>query len=146
MVAGLPDPGDGATFERCKLDPGERERHAWAVSRHTDLLALGRQDAVIGGRQRRAVDGAVLGPEALALRFFGDGDRLLVVNLGRDLELTPAPEPLLAPPAEGGWHMIWSSEDARYGGGGAAAAGAGDGTLRGGGHGAVGAAAPPRGA
>ena len=34
------------------------------------------------------------------LRFFGDGgdDRLLLVNLGRDLHLDPAPEPLLAPP------------------------------------------------
>ncbi len=144
MVAGLPDPGDGATFERCKLGPGERERHAWAVSLHTDLLALRRQDAVIGGRQRRALDGAVLGPEALALRFFGDGDRLLVVNLGRDLELTPAPEPLLAPPAEGGWHMIWSSEDARYGGCGAPSPEAEDGTWRVAGHAAFVLASHPR--
>jgi maltooligosyltrehalose trehalohydrolase len=64
------------------------------------------------------VDGAVLGAEAFALRFFGvDGDdRLLAVNLGADLELNPAPEPLLAPPAESLWSILWSSEDVRYGG------------------------------
>ena len=42
----------------------------------------------------------VRGPEAFVLRFFSgaDGDRLLVVNYGRDLRLDVAPEPLLAPP------------------------------------------------
>ena len=45
-------------------------------------------------------------------------DRLLVVNLGRDLPLTPAPEPLLAPPAGRRWQLQWSSEDPRYGGSG----------------------------
>jgi maltooligosyltrehalose trehalohydrolase len=61
----------------------------------------------------------VLGPSAFVLRFFaGDaGDRLLVVNLGRDLHLDPAPEPLLAPPAVGThWHVAWSSEHPKYGG------------------------------
>ena len=39
------------------------------------------------------MDGAVLGAEAFVLRFFGeDGDdRLLLVNLGVDLHLDPAP-------------------------------------------------------
>ena len=68
------------------------------------------------------MDGAVLAPEAFVLRFFGDGgdDRLLLVNLGRDLHLDPAPEPLLAPPANRLWDVLWSSEDPRYGGGGTA--------------------------
>jgi maltooligosyltrehalose trehalohydrolase len=54
------------------------------------------------------------------LRFFGEnaGDRLLVVNLGADLNLNPAPEPLLAPPEGYAWKTIWSSEDPRYGGSG----------------------------
>jgi maltooligosyltrehalose trehalohydrolase len=43
-------------------------------------------------------------------------DRLLVVNLGVDLVLNPAPEPLLAPPAGKEWAILWSSEDPRYGG------------------------------
>ncbi len=57
------------------------------------------------------------------LRFFvpDDGDRLLIVNLGRDLHLDPAPEPLLAPPeARLDWYPVWSSEDPKYGGHGTA--------------------------
>jgi maltooligosyltrehalose trehalohydrolase len=66
------------------------------------------------------MDGAVLGPEALVMRFFGeDGDdRLLVVNFGLDLRLDPAPEPLLAPPEALRWEIIWSSENPKYGGSG----------------------------
>ncbi len=112
----LPDPADARTFERCKLDPGERERHVEARALHRDLLALRRDDAVF--RAQRRVDGAVLAPEAFVLRFFGASgdDRLLLVNLGRDLVLKPAPEPLLAPPASRPWATLWSSEDPRYGG------------------------------
>jgi maltooligosyltrehalose trehalohydrolase len=65
------------------------------------------------------VDGAVVGAEAFVLRFFGENpgdDRLLVVNLGRDLFLEPAPEPLLAPPEGASWSVMWASEDPRYGG------------------------------
>ena len=64
------------------------------------------------------MDGAVLGAEAFVLRFFGDDgdDRLLLVNLGLDLLLTAAPEPLLAPVEDAEWKLIWSSEDPRYGG------------------------------
>ena len=45
---------------------------------------------------------------------------LVLVNLGRDLHLDPAPEPLLAPPGGKRWAVRWSSEDPRYGGGGTA--------------------------
>ncbi len=118
IQARLPDPSDPATFERCKLDLSERWRHPEAYSLHRDLLRLRREDAVFRAQRPGSVDGAVLGPEALALRFFGPGgdDRLLLVNLGRDLPLTPAPEPLLAPPSGRGWGLLWSSEDPRYGG------------------------------
>jgi maltooligosyltrehalose trehalohydrolase len=66
------------------------------------------------------MDGAVLGPDAFVLRFFGKArnDRLLIVNLGRDLDLSPAPEPLLAPPWGHDWRLLWSSEEPRYGGSG----------------------------
>ena len=43
---------------------------------------------------------------------------LLLVNLGADLNLNPAPEPLLAPPEGRLWAPLWSSEDYRYGGSG----------------------------
>jgi maltooligosyltrehalose trehalohydrolase len=60
----------------------------------------------------------LLGPAALVLRYFGSGgdDRLLIVNLGADLELGPPSEPLLAPPPEALWDVYWTSEDPRYGG------------------------------
>lgn len=118
--ARLAPPGDRATFERCRLDATERERHAEAVALHRDLLRLRREDPVFAGERRRGVDGAVLGAEAFVLRFFGDGaaDRLLLVNLGRDLVLDPAPEPLLAPAERSRWTVLWSSEDPRYGGSG----------------------------
>jgi maltooligosyltrehalose trehalohydrolase len=62
----------------------------------------------------------VLSAHAFVLRFFGTGgdDRLLLVNLGIDHHLAPAPEPLLAPPAGRLWTVRWSSEATAYGGGG----------------------------
>jgi maltooligosyltrehalose trehalohydrolase len=123
MQAGLPHPEDPRTFERSKLDLSERQRHTEIYALHRDLLRLRRQDPVLCAVQRPgSLDGAVLGPEAFVLRFFGvhGNDRLLIVNLGRDLPLVPAPEPLLAPPEEREWQTLWSSEDPRYGGGGTA--------------------------
>ncbi|MET0429899.1 MAG: DUF3459 domain-containing protein, partial [Microvirga sp.] len=65
-----------------------------------------------------ALAGAVLDRVAFVLRFSGaDGDdRLLLVNLGRDLKRPSLAEPLLAPPEGRSWTMVWSSEDIRYGG------------------------------
>ena len=112
------DPADPNTFERCKLDLSERERHAEIYALHRDLLRLRRDDPVFRRQRPRGVDGAVLGPQAFALRFLADdgADRLLVVNLGRDLRLDPSPEPLLAPPEGTMWTVLWSSEHPRYGG------------------------------
>lgn len=117
----LPDPGDAETFERCKLDFKERESHREIYALHRDLLRLRREDSVFSAQEPRTLDGAVLGRDAFVLRFFGGeetggGDRLLVVNLGSDLELNPAPEPLLAPPEGRVWQAILSSEDYAYGG------------------------------
>jgi maltooligosyltrehalose trehalohydrolase len=117
----LPDPADPATFERCKLDLAERERHAEAYALHRDLLQLRRDDAAFRVQRAGAMDGAVLAEHAFVLRYFAaEGDRLVLVNLGRDLHLAPAPEPLLAPPDGKRWRILWSSEDLRYGGTGAA--------------------------
>lgn len=114
----LPDPADPETFQRCKLDFGERERNPEMVTLHRDLLRLRREDPVFRTARRRGVDGAVLGASAFVLRFFADdgADRLLVINLGRDLLLSPAPEPLLAPPEGHRWSVRWSSNDLPYGG------------------------------
>jgi maltooligosyltrehalose trehalohydrolase len=115
------DPGDPATFERCKLDYSERETHRGIYDLHRDLLKLRRDEPAFRAQKRRGVDGAVLSSDAFVLRFFGDqgdtgDDRLLLVNLGVDLHLDPAPEPLLAPPGDCGWTTLWSSEDPKYGG------------------------------
>lgn len=105
-------------FHRCKLDFSEREKHAEAYALHQDLLRLRREDPVLSALKPGTVDGAVLSNDAFVLRFFGEAgnDRLLLVNFGVDLPLCPAPEPLLAPPANRCWRLRWSSEDPRYGG------------------------------
>ena len=112
------NPGDPATFERCKLDQFERETHREIYDLHRDLLKLRRHEPAFRAQKRRGLDGAVLSSEAFLLRFFGeDGDdRLLMVNLGIDLHLDPAPEPLLAPPEGAEWTILWSSENPKYGG------------------------------
>lgn len=120
----IPAPHELSTFERCKLDLSERERHAPCYALHRDLLRLRREDPVFLAQGGGGLDGAVLTPETFVLRFFSperDGDdRLLLVNLGRDLHLVPVPEPLLGSPEGARWEVLWSSEDPRYGGCGAA--------------------------
>jgi maltooligosyltrehalose trehalohydrolase len=118
----LPDPTAEATFRACQLDWGERDRHDGLWQLHRDLLALRRDDPVFQQQDASRVHGVPLGPRSLLLRIFGGSlgengqDRLLVVSLGGDQHLSPAPEPLLAPPEGHGWRVAWSSEDLRYGG------------------------------
>jgi maltooligosyltrehalose trehalohydrolase len=120
VLSQIPNPSELSTFEACRLDFGERERHAEIYRLHEDLLRLRRDDPGLQS-PARPLDGAVLGEHCFLLRFFAPGsDRLLVVNFGRDLHLTPAPEPLLAPPPDCRWTELWSSEDLKYGGGGTA--------------------------
>ena len=120
MESRLPDPGNPETFERSRLDLSERHRHPEAYMLHRDLLRLRRQDPALSSQRPGGVDGAVLGPDAFVVRFFAQGgdDRLLVMNLGRDLHFDPAPEPLLAPPENLRWKILWSSEAPCYGGSG----------------------------
>jgi maltooligosyltrehalose trehalohydrolase len=115
----LPPPLDAETFTRAKLDVAERERNVEALTLHRELITLRREDPVLAAG---VVDGAVLGHEVLMLRYFGgdDGDRLLILNLGCDLDLLPIPEPLMAPPPGCEWVLRWSSESVRYGGQGTA--------------------------
>ncbi|HWR51317.1 MAG TPA: malto-oligosyltrehalose trehalohydrolase [Bryobacteraceae bacterium] len=109
-----------ATFERSVLDFEDRIRNSQAYAMHRELLRIRREDATIRAQGAAGIDGAVLGPEAFLVRWFGENseDRLLVVNFGIDLHLNPAPEPLLAPPRGMRWRKLFSTEDARYGGAG----------------------------
>ncbi len=113
------DPCDPQTFQRCKLDFTERRTHAAHYALHRDLIRLRREDPVFAAQCGERVGGAIIGPEAFLLRFqASDEDRLLVVNLGRDMIGTPMAEPLVAPPPNTDWRLLWSSEDVHYGGSG----------------------------
>ncbi len=116
----LPDPSNPALFRHSKLNFSERQSHAGIYALHRDLIELRNQDPVFRAQRCRGLDGAVLGPEAFVLRFFGEkgDDRLVTVNFGLDLHLNPAPEPLLAPPESMRWKIIWSSENPKYEGSG----------------------------
>jgi maltooligosyltrehalose trehalohydrolase len=117
----LADPTARETFAASKLDWGELDSNKAAVALHKDLLTLRRQDATFSRQDASMIHGAVLGPEALLLRWLDPGgdDRLILMNLGRDLEWQPASQPLVAP-SHGEWRILWSSEDPRYGGSGTA--------------------------
>jgi maltooligosyltrehalose trehalohydrolase len=123
VEARLARPHDVETFERSKLRDDERTHNRSFIDLHRDLIALRRDDPTISQQRTDILEGAVIGEAAFVLRWLAGGkdDRLLVVNLGRDLHLDPAPEPLLAPPRDHqGWEILWSSESPRYGGSGIA--------------------------
>jgi maltooligosyltrehalose trehalohydrolase len=117
-IAPLPDPEDAGTFSACKLNWEEREQHIQMMDLHRDLIRLRREDGVFSRQDSSLIEGAVAGPEALLLRWYDDanGDRLMAINLGRDIDFFPLCEPLLAPPPERHWEILWSSEDPGYGG------------------------------
>ncbi len=112
------NPGNPAAFKDSKLDPDERKNNIQAADLYKDLIRLRREDPVFRDPRPRGLDGAVLSGSAFILRYFGsdNDDRLLIVNLAADINLDPAPEPLLAPPRHCRWNLLWSSEDPKYGG------------------------------
>ena len=109
------------TFRRCKLDWSERERNNAFFNLHRDLIKLRHEDSRLCQQSKGRIDGAVLRSESFVLRYFDEviDDRLLIVNLGGREELRSVPEPLLAPPADCTWEILWTSESQRYGGPGA---------------------------
>ena len=80
------------TFLACKLRWEERDEET--VAFHRELLRMRRDEHLIGA--------AVLRDALFVLRF---ASRLLLVNLGDDVDLVPVDEPLLA----GAWTPRWSS-------------------------------------
>jgi maltooligosyltrehalose trehalohydrolase len=112
------DPAALSTFEESKLDWNEAQTHAHALALHRDLLALRRDDPVISRQDELDTDHAVLAERSFLVRWFDEkhGDRLLIVNIDQEQCLAVVPEPLLAPPPDREWALLWSSEDVRYGG------------------------------
>lgn len=121
VTSRLAAPDAEETFRASKLDWAECDRHEHWRRLHADLIALRLGVPCFAPAAQADVDGAVLGPEAFAIRFFGgpdDDDRLLLVNLGVDLTRPSFAEPLLAPPSGFAWQLEWSSEAPEYGGNG----------------------------
>ncbi len=116
----VPDPASESTFESARLEFADGISQSPWYRLHQDLLRIRRTDALIRRQDRQTIDGAVLGRDCFVLRWFSDdrteGDRLMLVNLGVDEELTVVPEPLLAPQLGHEWQPVWSSEDPAYGG------------------------------
>ena len=114
----LPVPHRPTTFEHSKLDWSERTRNRWFINLHRDLIRLRREDSRLRQQIPGKLDGAVLGSDCFVLRFFGNDhdDRLLLVNFGLRSIISPASEPLLAPPSDREWELLWTSDSVRYGG------------------------------
>ncbi len=117
-TTGLDDPADRRTFEKSTLDFADRVRNAAVYALHRDLLRLRRETPAFSAQRRGVVDGTVLTEEAFALRYMmgGAGDRLLLINIGKDVNRASIADPLVAPPRGSDWDVEWSSEDPKYGG------------------------------
>jgi maltooligosyltrehalose trehalohydrolase len=121
MQSRLAVPDEIETFSRCKLDWNEGKKNRTISDLHGDLIKLRREDSRLRLQGEGGIDGAVLRSQSFVLRYLSkeSDDRLLIVNLGSREDLTPAPEPLLAPPPGCEWEILWTSESQRYGGPGA---------------------------
>jgi maltooligosyltrehalose trehalohydrolase len=101
------------------LNWDERDAHDTFVRLHRDLLALRRSEPAFRAQDATAIDGAVLGPEVFVLHYSTaspEDERLLLVNLGSDVDAAAFPEPLVAPPDGHTWAVAWSSAEPAYGG------------------------------
>src|SRR4029078_12307865 len=112
----LPDPALPENFERCKLDLSERDSHGEIYALHRDLLRLRRDDVVLCEHDASRMHGFAFSSDALALRFLASNGetRLVIVNLGTDLDLASVAQPLIAPPD--GWRcaILWVSAEPRH--------------------------------
>ena len=112
----IPLPNHESTFLNSKLNWKQKDRHEM-LRLHKDLIHLRKYDPVFSTLSEAKVDGAVLDENFFLVRYFSShGERLLLINLGIDLLVEPAAEPLLAPPQGHKWHIKWSSEMPQYGG------------------------------
>jgi maltooligosyltrehalose trehalohydrolase len=114
----LDPPHDRETFRKSTLDWSFRDRNAWAVDLHRDLIKLKRADPVIRNQGRDGVLTDIAGESVVLIRYPDDthGDRLIVLNIWREQTPEILAQPLLAPPEGKSWRLLWSSEYPAYGG------------------------------
>jgi maltooligosyltrehalose trehalohydrolase len=114
-----PNPASKETFLACKLKWEEMEKapHQAAYHLYKTLLALRKKDPTLS--QPHHLDGSVCG-NLLLIRYFGKGndDRLVICNMGKDLQVSSLADPLFAPPLDKKWELLFSSNDIGYGGNG----------------------------
>jgi maltooligosyltrehalose trehalohydrolase len=112
----LKKPSDKKSFLESKLKFDERRTNQTFYNMVKELLKIRKNDPVI--KLQGEIDGAILAEEAFVLRYFGGekGDRLLVVNLGLNINEMSIAEPLMAPAVGKEWELIFSTEDPKYGG------------------------------
>lgn len=103
----IPDPQDPATFERSRLDWGERDagEHAGVLALYRALLHLRREDETLRVPDRSNMSVGTVGDQILwVLRKGPGGDRLLVVDFGPcDAGGPPTP------PEGRAWRLLLSS-------------------------------------
>jgi maltooligosyltrehalose trehalohydrolase len=111
------DPCAPDTFQLAKLGGKHGSGNDLTRRLYQDLLALRPAPSVPSGHSHPA-EGSVLNERTFLWRWFdSDGlDRLLLINLGEEVDRRTYAEPLLAPPAGRSWRLRWSSEDPKYGG------------------------------
>jgi maltooligosyltrehalose trehalohydrolase len=84
------DPQAEATFNLARLDWAERERgeHARTLALYRDLLRLRREDAVLKDRERRNLTAGSVGDVLWVRRVTGEGERVLLWNVGQEAQET----------------------------------------------------------
>jgi maltooligosyltrehalose trehalohydrolase len=113
----IPHPNEESTFLKSKLNWNDKTDAHGMYPLHKDLIDLRKHDPVFSNLDTK-IEGSVFNDDAFVLRYFSSkGERLLLINFGVDLELDPAPEPLLAAPSrDEQWKLVWHSEAVKYGG------------------------------
>ena len=113
----LPNPMDRNSFEICKLNLHEREKNLEIYTMYKDLIKVRKKLIEMDFQGIGRADGAILTEDCFLIRYFlDDYEKLLIINLEKDINLNPAPEPLLAPPEGMNWEIEFSTEDPKYGG------------------------------
>ena len=118
IVQRMPAPSDEVTFKRCQLQWTDSRNAAEALTLHSDLLRLRRDDSVLSalGTSDTAIAASAPTPAVAVLRYERQREeRLILVNLGSQTRLEMN-DPLLAAPSGQRWEMTWCSEHAGYGG------------------------------
>jgi maltooligosyltrehalose trehalohydrolase len=124
IQSALARPNDEQAYRQCKLTHDDEQAddfmHSWALALHRDLLHLRRSDPVLArvGTPDVVIESSAPSPFLLFIRYLSRvGHRLVIVNLHNDVHAAMN-DPLLAPPPQSRWDLLWSSDHPDYGGSG----------------------------